>query len=190
MAKTSSTAKLTTVSLLACFAFIMQSLNFPLPPFPAFLRVDFSELPAIAAGLLFGPLTGVLVEFIKNLLHFLFTGSESGIPIGQMSNFLAGGTFVLITSMLARKIPGVKGLVIGFTTATFSMAVLMSVANYLVILPAYAFLINWTIEGPEKTALVLYGIGPFNLVKGALVALVFLPLYYRLKPKLRFPTTG
>ncbi|PTM59623.1 ECF transporter S component [Desmospora activa] len=185
MAKRFTTAKLTMVSLLSCFAFLMQYLDFPLPPFPAFLRVDFSEVPALVAGLLFGPWMGVLVEFIKNLLHFIFTGSEAGLPIGEMSNFVAGSIFVVLTVWIARRISGLKGLISGLIVATAVMAVVMSIANYWVVLPAYAFLINWTVEGPEKTALVLYGIGPFNLIKGLLIALVFLPLYLRLKPRLQ-----
>lgn len=185
MAGKLSTRKLTMISLLSGFAFLIQYLNFPVPPFPAFLKVDFSELPALVAGLMFGPLAGVTVEFVKNLLHFAFTGSESGVPIGQMANFLAGSVFVLITVWTARKIPGTKGLIAGLGVATLVTAVLMSIVNYWVILPAYAFLINWTVEGPEKTALVLYGIGPFNLLKGLIVALVFVPLYRRLKPRLK-----
>lgn len=180
-----STRKLTMISLLSGFAFLIQYLNFPIPPFPAFLKVDFSELPALMAGLMLGPWAGVTVEFVKNLLHFAFTGSESGVPIGQMANFLTGSLFVLITVWTARKIRDTKGLVIGLAIAAPVTAILMSLANYWVILPAYAFLINWTVEGPEKTALVLYAIGPFNLLKGLIVALVFVPLYRRIQPRLK-----
>ncbi|SFS97618.1 ECF transporter S component [Marininema halotolerans] len=187
MTKQGSTMKLTTVSILAGFAFLMQYLNFPLPMFPPFLKVDFSELPALVAGLMFGPLAGVLVEFLKNLLHYLFSGSDTGIPIGQLANFVAGSIFVVTTVLITRKLQGIKGLVTGLTVATILMAVIMSIANYWVILPAYAFLIHWEVVGPAKTSLVLYGIGPFNLVKGVLTALLFIPLYQRLKGRIHLP---
>ncbi|SDW65138.1 Riboflavin transporter FmnP [Marininema mesophilum] len=187
MTKQGSTMKLTTVSILAGIAFLMQYLNFPLPMFPPFLKVDFSELPALAAGLVFGPLTGILVEFLKNLLHYLFSGSETGIPIGQMANFLAGSIFVVTTVLITRRIQGIKGLIVGFTAASLLMAVIMSVANYWVILPAYTILLNMPIQGHGKSSLVLYGIGPFNLVKGVLTALVFIPLYERIKGRLSLP---
>lgn len=180
----SRVVKLVVVSLLSAMAFIMQYLDFPLPLFPAFLQIDFSELPALLAGLMFGPWVGVLVQFLKNVLHFIFTGDETGIPIGEMSNFLAGSIFVVCTVIIARRISGMKGLVTGLVVATLIMAAVLSVANYYVIFPAYAFLINWTVEGPEKTAIVLYGIAPFNVLKGVLIALVFVPLYMRLKPKI------
>lgn len=178
------TSQLTMVALLSSIAFVIQYLDFPIPPFPTFLKVDFSEVPALFAGLMFGPWAGVIVQLLKNTLHYLFTGSEAGIPINQIANFIAGSIFVLLTVGLSRKISGPKGLLIGLSVATMVMALLMAVANYLIILPAYAYLINWTVQGPEKTALVLYGIAPFNLVKGLLIGVAFLPLYYRLKPKL------
>lgn len=172
------------VSLLSAIAFIMQYLDFPLPPFPSFLKIDFSEVPALVAGFMFGPWIGVLVQFLKNGLHFIFTGSESGIPIGEMSNFVAGSIFVVCTVIIARRISGIRGLISGLLAGTLIMAVVLSVLNYYILFPAYAFLINWTVEGPEKTAVVLYGIAPFNVVKGLLITLVFVPLYLRLKPKI------
>lgn len=176
--------KLVVVSLLSAVAFIMQYLDFPLPPFPSFLKIDFSDVPALVAGFIFGPWIGVLVQFIKNGLHFIFTGSEAGIPIGEMSNFVAGSVFVVCTVFIARRISGLKGLISGLLVGTLTMSALLSVLNYYVLLPAYAFLINWTVEGPEKTALVFYGVAPFNVIKGLLIAVVFIPLYLRLKPKL------
>lgn len=184
-----STKRLTTivfVSLLSAMSFILQILDFPLPVFPAFLQIDFSEIPALVAALIYGPLAGVGVEFLKNILHFLFQGSDTGaIPVGQITNFFAGSIFVVITSTIATKLKGVKGLVSGLVVATVTMSILLAFANYYIILPAYSYLINWTIEGAEKLNLVLYAIAPFNLIKGILVAILFVPIYLMLKPHLR-----
>ena len=131
-----------------------------------------------------GPWTGVFVQLLKNGLHFLFTGSEAGIPIGEMANFIAGSIFVVCTVLIARRLSGLKGIIFGLVTGTVVMSGVLTILNYFVIFPAYAFLINWTVAGPEKTAIVFYGIAPFNIIKGLLVALVFVPLYLRLKPKI------
>lgn len=176
--------RITVLSLLSALAFLMQYFNFPLPPFPPFLKVDFSEVPALLAAVIFGPLAGVVVELLKNLLHFVFSGSETGIPIGQLSNFVAGSIFVATAGWITRKIPGIKGLVIGISIGSLIMASIMSLANYYVFLPAYAYFIDWTMGEAEKTALVLYGIGPFNLVKGLLTMLIFIPFYIRFKPRM------
>lgn len=65
-----STQKLVTVPLLAAVAFILQYLEFPLPLMPSFLKLDFSTLPGLIGGLVFGPVVGILVELLKNVLHF------------------------------------------------------------------------------------------------------------------------
>ncbi len=175
--------RITVISLLSALAFLMQYFNFPLPPFPSFLKVDFSEVPALLAAVIFGPLAGVTVELLKNVIHFVFSGSETGIPIGQISNFVAGSTFVATAGWITRKIPGIKGLVIGMSVAALIMASIMSLANYFVFLPAYAYFIDWTMGETEKIALVLYGIAPFNVIKGILTMFIFIPFYIRFKPR-------
>lgn len=176
--------KLVVISLLSSIAFIMQYLDFPLPPFPPYLKVDFSDVPALFAGFMFGPWIGVLVEFLKNTLHFLFSGSETGIPIGNISNFIAGSVFVVSVVLTARRINGVKGVVAGFVVGTLVMAALLAVMNYYVLFPAYAYLLNMPFEADKLVGIVLYGITPFNVIKGLLIALVFVPIYMRLQPRL------
>lgn len=184
MQRSQRLTKMVFLSLLSGSAFLMQYLDFPLPGFPAFLEIDFSDIPALVGGLVYGPAAGILVEFLKNLLHFLFSGSISGIPIGQMSNFLAGSIFVTVTVLVSRKTRELKGLIYGLVTATILMAVVMTIANWYVIFPAYSALIHWTYTHAQKIALILYGVAPFNVVKGLLIGAVFIPLYLKLKPHL------
>lgn len=174
------------ISLLSAMSFILQLLDFPLPPFPNFLKIDFSEVPALVAALTYGPIAGIAVEFLKNLLHFLFQGSETGvIPVGHIANFVAGSIFVVIASGIARKVKGIKGLIYGLALASLAMAITLGVANYFVLLPVYSYLLNWTIEGTAKLHMVLFGITPFNIIKGILIAVLFIPIYQMLKPHLR-----
>ncbi|WP_028776532.1 ECF transporter S component [Shimazuella kribbensis] len=184
MSKSSSqTRKLVLLSVLTGIALLMQYLNFPLPMFPSFLKIDFSEIPALIGAFLFGPLSGVLIEFLKNVLHFLLSGSETGaIPLGQMANFVAGSLFVITSVWISNKIKGVKGMVIGTAIATIFMTTLLTVANYFVIFPLYSYLINWTVTGEAKDALIFYGVAPFNLLKGILIGVLFIPLYQKLFP--------
>lgn len=82
--------KIIFLSLLSGSAFIIQIFDFPLSVFPTFLQIDFSEIPVLIGGLIYGPLAGILIELLKNVLHFIFSGSETGaIPLGQMSNFFS-----------------------------------------------------------------------------------------------------
>lgn len=185
MQRSRSLTRLVTLSFLSAIAFIMQALNFPLPLFPQFLKIDFSEIPALIGGLLFGPMAGIGIEAMKNLLHFLFYGSDTGIiPVGQISNFVAGSIFVTLTVIISRKVEKTKGLWLGLGAATLMMAVVMTIANWYVIFPAYSFLIDWTVTESQKWALVIMGVAPFNIVKGILIAIIFVPLYAKVKPHL------
>jgi len=186
MQRSRSLTRLVTLSFLSAIAFVMQALNFPLPMFPQFLNIDFSEIPALIGGLLYGPVAGIVIEGLKNLLHFLFYGSDTGIiPIGQLSNFIAGSLFVTLTVIISRKVGERKGLWMGLATATLVMAVVMTLANWYVIFPAYSFLIHWTVTESQKWALIILGVAPFNVVKGILIAIVFVPLYTKIKPHLK-----
>lgn len=177
------TRKLVLLSVLTAIALLMQYLNFPLPLFPSFLKIDFSEIPALIGAFLFGPLSGVLIEFLKNTLHFLLSGSETGaVPVGQMANFTAGSLFIITSVWISKKINGIKGMVIGTAVATILMTILLTIANYFVIFPLYSYLINWTVTGETKNVLIFYGVAPFNLLKGILIGALFIPLYQKLFP--------
>lgn len=168
-------ASLGTISLLLFF------LNFPLPLLPAYLKIDFSDVPALMASLIFSPLAGVLVVAIKNILYLTVSGAAD--PIGVLANFVAGILFVIPVSVLYHKFKGVKSIVSGLVTGTIIMAVGMSVLNYFVFLPAYAWFMGW--EDMSSTAIkwitVYGGILPFNIIKGIIVGLLFVPLFIKLR---------
>lgn len=170
------------IGMLSSLSFILMLIKFPIPPFPAWLTVDFSDIPALIAALLFGPLAAVLVELFKNVLDYVMIGSEAGLPIGNMANFLAGITFVLPIYYVHRYLKMKKGLALSMVAGTLVMAVIMSIMNYLWVLPAYTILLGWD---PMSTSamrqVVVAAILPFNVIKGLLITMIFLLLYSRLR---------
>lgn len=190
MQKKSKIVRMVTISLMGTIGFLMQFFDFPLPVFPSFLKIDFSEIPALLIATVFGPLAGVGVEGIKNIIHFVIKGSETGIPIGQLSNFLAGSTLVYVAGFCYQKLRSIKGLLYGIVLGTIAMSVVMSVANYFILLPAYAYLLNWPLNATEKLNLVIYGIAPFNLVKGMILLTTTVPIFIKVLPYFRLHFTG
>ncbi|GAA5417739.1 riboflavin transporter FmnP [Paraliobacillus ryukyuensis] len=173
--------KLIIIALLGAISMVLLFLNFPIPFLPPYLKVDFSEVPALIAGLLFTPAAGILVEAIKNLLYAMFMGASD--PIGIIANFVAGTLFVFPVAMLYHKIKGKKSIVTGLITGTVAMAIGMSVLNYLVLLPAYSMFMGWeTMSSAVKLGTVLGGVLPFNFVKGIILTALFVPLFIKLKP--------
>ena len=63
------TAAIVKTGLLSAAATVLMFIEFPLPVFPAFLQLDLSEVPALLGSFALGPMAGILVELIKNLLH-------------------------------------------------------------------------------------------------------------------------
>ncbi|AST92286.1 riboflavin transporter FmnP [Sutcliffiella cohnii] len=176
-----SVKKFVLIGMLSGIAYVLMFLSFPIPPLPAYLSVDFSDIPAIIASFIFGPVAGITVIAIKNLLNYLAQGSMTGIPIGQFANFTAGVLFVLPTYFVFNKVRSMKGLAVGLVAGTFSMAVFMSILNYFVFLPAYTIFMGWPAE-PSSIVIqsIVYGVLPFNIIKGILVGVIFALLYKKL----------
>lgn len=196
MQNTKNLRRLITMSLLSAVGFLIMYIAFPLPLFPTFLKIDFSDIPALVGAIMYGPVAGVGIELLKNILHYFIKGSGTGVPVGEFANFLAGSVFIFVTSLVYMKIRSVKGLFVGMMAGAVTMTVVMALANYYIILPAYSMFLGLTIDDTVSFAsqangsitdlftLIVYGIAPFNLVKGILVALLMVPLYQRLKPRL------
>lgn len=178
--QSSKLLKLIILALLGTIALILFFLNFPLPFLPPYLKIDFSDVPALMASLIFSPLAGVVVVLIKNLLYLAVSGA--GDPIGVFANFLAGVMFVVPVSVIYHKYhKGVKSIVSGLITGTLIMAVGMSVLNYFVILPAYAWFMGWDMSEQMVWGAVLVGVFPFNLIKGIVVGLLFVPIFIKMR---------
>ncbi|AMA73322.1 MULTISPECIES: ECF transporter S component [Aneurinibacillus] len=182
------------LSLLSTIGFLLMFVEVPLPMFPAFLKIGVSEIPALIGAILFGPLAGMAVEFIKNVLHFLLT-TQGGMAVGELSNFIAGSTFVVVSVWLMRMLRQSKvNFWLGMTAGTMAMAFIMSVANYFIFIPAFAYvmgmsvsdIIGWSQQANSSITslwtLIVYAILPFNLIKGIAEAVIAYPIYSRLRP--------
>jgi len=114
------TKRLITISMLSAIAFILMFIKFPIPFLPPYLTLDFGDVPALLATFTLGPVAGLIVEFIKNLLNFLF---NVGDPVGPVANFLAASSF-LLTAYFVTKHKGVlKSQIIGLSMATLVMTI-------------------------------------------------------------------
>ncbi|WP_163971605.1 ECF transporter S component [Oceanobacillus halotolerans] len=177
--QSSKLLKLIILALLGTVSLILFFVNFPLPLLPSYLKIDFSDVPAIMASLIFSPLAGVIVVGIKNILYLAIGGGEI---VGVTANFLAGVMFVVPVGVLYHKFKNVKSIISGLITGTVIMALGMGVLNYFVILPAYALLMDWGEMGHQaKWWSVIAGIIPFNVIKGIIIGLLFVPLFVKMR---------
>jgi riboflavin transporter FmnP len=166
---------LVTIGMLSSISFILMLFNFPLPYLPPFLEIDFSDVPALIATITMGPVAGIIVEIIKNILDWLFKGAETGIPVGHMANLVTSLLFILPVYYIYKRVASSKGLFIGLLVGTISMAIGMSLLNYAVFLPMYTYFLGMgTFDYKE---MIVLGILPFNLIKGILLMVVMMMIY-------------
>ncbi|GGG17154.1 riboflavin transporter [Lysinibacillus alkalisoli] len=178
MNKKNRTKYFVTIGMLSSIAFVLHLLNFPIPPFPPFLRVDFSDMPALLAVITMGPGAGILIELFKNVLDWLFTGTETGVPVGHIANFTTGVLFILPVYAVFNRFKTVRGLVAGLALGTVVMAVGMSFLNYAVFLPMYTYFLGMEkVVGNDLYAMIVKGILPFNIVKGIIVTCIMVVLF-------------
>lgn len=129
-----------------------------------------------------GPIAGIAVELIKNILHWFLSGSPTGVPVGEIANFATGLLFILPIYYIFTKFKSTKGLLGGFIAGTVSMAIGMSLLNYFIFLPMYTYFLNMTpVTGDALYKMIVLGILPFNILKGVILTIVSIMLYSRMK---------
>ena len=154
-----------------------------------FLKFDLSDVPATIGAFVLGPVAGVIIEFMKNILKLIVKGTMT-MTIGEWANFIIGSSFVFPAALYYKKDKTFKGAAIGVTLGVISMTVIGAVMNYYVLLPAYSqyiFMETYTAVFGGITGfktLVLFGVVPFNIVKGILTSTVVLLSYKFIVPPL------
>lgn len=189
-----STNYLVKIAVLAAVARVVMFLEFPLPIFPSFLKMDFSDLIPLLGGLAMGPAAGVLIELIKNLIHVI--NSTTG-GVGDLANFIVGAAYIATISVFYQHHPTKKGAAAGLVVGIFSMILAGALVNYFITIPLYAVVLNLSTPDivrmsaavipaiHDKFTLILYAFCPFNLIKGGILTLIALPLYQHVSPILR-----
>lgn len=182
--KKESTKKLTvrmitSIALLSAIAYILAYLEFPVPFSPSFARMDFSDFPALIGAFAFGPVAGLLIELVKNVLQLPTTATGG---VGELANFLMGASFVVTAGLIykfnkSKKMAGIAGV-----AGSFFMGVVSVLTNYFILLPLFeSFMpLDQLIAAFEayipfihtKLDVVLYNTFPFNLLKGLVITAI------------------
>lgn len=187
-----NTRKLTATAVLAAAAYLLAFLEFPVPLTPAFARMDLSDLPALIGAFAFGPVTGVMIELVKNLLG-LMTSSTGGV--GELANFLMGASYVFTAGKVYRHHKTKRMALAGGVAGSVAMGIMAAVTNYFILLPMFEqFMPLEEIIAAfgefipfirTKMDVVLYNAFPFNVIKGLVITAVTMLVYKKLSPVLK-----
>ena len=188
---TTKVRALTGTAMLGAVAAVLMYLEFPIPIMPAFVKLDVSELPALIASFAYGPVSGVLVCLIKNLIKL---PSTSTAAVGELFNFVMGALFVGVAGLIYKRNKTRKGAIVGALLGALVMAVVSVPYNYFIVYPAYVVMyhlpleaiigmyqaINPSVDG-LLTCLLVFNL-PFTFVKGVLDAVLCFLIYKPLSP--------
>ncbi|MDU2665209.1 MAG: ECF transporter S component, partial [Clostridium perfringens] len=170
--KTLNTNRFIKLSLLSAIAVILMYIDFPVIPIFPWLKIDLSDVPALMGAFAFGPLAGVIIELMKNLLILIVKGTGTAF-VGELANFLVGVALVWPAAMVYKKNKTKKTAVLGMVLGILCIEVVGILANVYLLLPAYGM----AMSKAELMQYVTVGLIPFNGIKAILVCGITYALY-------------
>ena len=184
------------VGMLGALSMVLQMFEVALPFAPSFMKFDISELPALFAGFLLGPVAGCLVVVVKILLKLVIRGTNTAF-VGEFSNIIGSCFYVLCAALIYLKHKTKKVAVISLVVSTLGVSILQVFLNAWVMFPLYSNLYGLSMEviigmghavNPlitDNFTMMLFGVLPFNLFKHGVTSLVTFLLYKRVSAPLK-----
>ena len=186
------TKDMTKVAMLSVIGFVLMYFQLPLTfVAPPFMKLDISDLPVLMGAFTMGPVYGIIIAALKNLMHIIFKGTMTA-GVGELSNFIISSTFAVVSSYIYRKHRTYKGAVLSMTVGVVAMTILAMISNYFVVFPLYgkvmpmeAIIAMGSAITPKITGLftmMIYSVLPFNLIKGFTTSAVMMLVYKKISP--------
>jgi riboflavin transporter FmnP len=191
--KNTATSTIAKVAILGAIAFVIMLAEIPLPFFPPFYKLDFSEAVVLMGGFALGPLSAVAIEALKIILNLMFTGTMTAY-VGEFANFLIGLSFVLPAVLYYHRKKTRQNAIRGLVIGSVCLVVVGALLNGLVLLPAYSYFYHMPMDAligmgsalipaiKDQLTFVLFATAPFNLIKAVVTSLITIALYKRISP--------
>jgi len=167
-------------AMLSAMSYVLMLLEFPVtPPAMGHLKMDFSDIPALFVGVIFGPVYSIIVEFVKNILEFVSKGMSTQMGFGNIMNFIVGCAFVVPFSFVLRrnkeKMKETKTILVAGICGLLSIVIIGIGANYFI-----APLFFKHFMGVELTSEALRAaVGSataLNAIKGVMLTVISFPI--------------
>ncbi len=177
--KNNNTKKIALLAMLSAMAFVLFLYEIPLIPGNSYLKLDLSDIPALAGGVLLGPLSTIVIEVIKNVLELLVKGFGSQMGFGNIMNFVVGVAYTLPFSVAYKKLAKSKkpeiAIVISSVIGLVSILVIGICGNYVIAPLFFKYFMNTELSGDTLWA-AIWSATILNLVKGVFLSIVSFPL--------------
>jgi len=157
------TRRIVYIGLLGAMSFIlMATFSIPIIPQATFLRFEPSEIPAIFATAVLGPVAGVAVCAVKNVLYFMFRAKSL---FGPASDFMASSCLVFVIGIIYQKFPSTGGFLMACSLGTIARVLMMIPINLVILW------LQFGMNSTQVMAMMWPAIIPFNLAKSVINSL-------------------
>lgn len=191
-----TTRKTAMIGMFSAIAGVLMTIELPVPFAPPFYGIDASELPVLLCGFAFGPVAGVLTEFLKIVIKLFFKPTSTAF-VGELANFCVGCAMILPATIIYHMKKKKTTAMLSSAVGTMTMTVFGTLFNAVYLLPTFAVMFGMPLEaiigmGTEINAnvtdvftFVAFCVAPLNLLKGAGVSVLTFVLYKPLSPILK-----
>ncbi len=179
-------------SALSIILYYVASLIPSIPFFPPWLDLfNFSEIPALITGFIYGPYAGSLVILVRFFVKLPGTFTAG---VGESADLILGLILVIISSIIYRKHKTLKGALIGTSTSMIICSFVACLLNYLVLIPAYVNLAGFTYEALASMLsymgnvtvdnfmiyYIFIGVLPFNIARYIMIFIITFVIYKKI----------
>ncbi len=171
-AKMFSAKRLALMAIFAALSYAVSFLEFPIFPSAFFLQLDFGNVFIMLIGFLLGPVEGVIVCAVKELLRIPLSGTGG---VGELANIIITSSYLLLPAVLYKFHKGLKTVILSLGIACLIATGMALLANRFVLFSAFSIA-----DVAGTFAKLWHLILAFNLIKTVLVSLLTLLLYKRL----------
>lgn len=122
------------IAMFVALSYALSFFSFPVFPVTPYFKLDFSNVFILLTGMLFGPVEGVVVCVLKEILGI--TNSSSG-AVGELANAIMTTSFILLPSIVYSKKKSIKAAVFSLIPACLIGTAVALVTNRFIIFPLY-----------------------------------------------------
>lgn len=166
------------IAIFTAISYAVGLLDFSLLPGTpvTFLKLDFSNVLVMVGGFALGPVAGVIIAVLKELLHAITVGNTAFV--GELANILMVLPYVLIPALIYKNHKGIKTVIWSVALGCVGQCIMSLPVNYFLTFPAFFKAFNGTWEAGQELFLeVWYWALLFNFIKTLCVSAVVFIIY-------------
>lgn len=143
--------------------------------------MDLSDLPALIGAFAYGPISGVLIELVKNVLQLLVSSTGG---MGELADFIMGSSLVVTAGLIYQT---KKAAVAACLIASVIMRIVAAIVNRFILFPTFETFMpleqliasfgGFIPSMQTELNVLLFNVFPFNLLKRIGISIAALLIY-------------